>query len=359
MNKEPEEATFVYLDQETPIVEQEITMKNERQKVQIMVEKQDAETGAVVEGAVFGIYNKEDIKAEGKTLVKADTLLQEMTSDENGLASCSLDLPLGSYYVKELQAPDGFISSDEVLSFDASYQGQEVEKVSLKSVKKNQPTTVEITKSDLTTGEELDGASLKVLDRDGNVVDEWTSVKGEPHVIKRLVVGETYILREEFAPYGYLKTTDVEFTIEDTGEVQRVEMKDDVPTGLLIINKKGEFLDKVTVLDHVKGTIEHFFEYITGNLQDVTFEVYAAEDIKAADGVSEDYYKADELVGTITTDTNGIAQMKGLPVGKYYVKEVATAHGYVLDEEPRYIDLSYRDQDTPVVTFESEWQNRK
>ena len=359
LNKEPEEATFVYLDQETPIVEQEITMKNERQKVQIMVEKQDAETGAVVEGAVFGIYNKEDIKAEGKTLVKADTLLQEMTSDENGLASCSLDLPLGSYYVKELQAPDGFISSDEVLSFDASYQGQEVEKVSLKSVKKNQPTTVEITKSDLTTGEELDGASLKVLDRDGNVVDEWTSVKGEPHVIKRLVVGETYILREEFAPYGYLKTTDVEFTIEDTGEVQRVEMKDDVPTGLLIINKKGEFLDKVTVLDHVKGTIEHFFEYITGNLQDVTFEVYAAEDIKAADGVSEDYYKADELVGTITTDTNGIAQMKGLPVGKYYVKEVATAHGYVLDEEPRYIDLSYRDQDTPVVTFESEWQNSR
>ena len=359
LNKEPEEATFVYLDQETPIVEQEITMKNERQKVQIMVEKQDAETGVVVEGAVFGIYNKEDIKAEGKTLVKADTLLQEMTSDENGLASCTLDLPLGSYYVKELQAPDGFISSDEVLSFDASYQGQEVEKVSLKSVKKNQPTTVEITKSDLTTGEELDGASLKVLDRDGNVVDEWTSVKGEPHVIKRLVVGETYILREEFAPYGYLKTTDVEFTIEDTGEVQRVEMKDDVPTGLLIINKKGEFLDKVTVLDHVKGTIEHFFEYITGNLQDVTFEVYAAEDIKAADGVSEDYYKADELVGTITTDTNGIAQMKDLPVGKYYVKEVATAHGYVLDEEPRYIDLSYLDQDTPVVTFENEWQNSR
>lgn len=359
LNKEPEEITFVYLDQDTPVVDQEITMKNERQKVQITVEKQDAETGAVVKGAVFGIYNKDDIEADGKTIVKADTLLQEMTSDEKGLASCTLDLPLGSYYVKELQAPDGFVSSDEVLTFDASYQGQEVETVSLKSVKKNQPTTVEITKSDITSGEELDGASLKVLDRDGNVIDEWTSVKGEPHVIKRLVVGETYILREEFAPYGYLKATDVEFTIEDTGEVQKVEMKDDVPTGLLIINKKGEFLDKVTVLDNLKGTIEHFFEYITGNLQDVTFEVYAAEDIKAADGVSEDYYKADELVGTITTDVNGIAQMKDLPVGKYYVKEVATAHGYVLDEEPRYIDLSYRDQDTPVVTFENEWQNSR
>ena len=47
-------------------------------------------------------------------IVKADTLLQEMTSDEKGQAACTLDLPLGSYYVKELKAPDGFVSSDEV-----------------------------------------------------------------------------------------------------------------------------------------------------------------------------------------------------------------------------------------------------
>ena len=169
-----------------------------------------------------------------------------MTSDEKGQAGCTLDLPLGSYYVKELKAPAGYVSSNEVLNFDASYQGQDVETVVLKAVKKNQPTTVEITKSDITTGTELDGASLKVLDKDGNVVDEWTSVKDAPHVIKRLVVGETYTLREEFAPYGYLKATDITFTVEDNGDVQKVEMKDEVPTGLLIINKKGEFLDKVT-----------------------------------------------------------------------------------------------------------------
>ena len=61
------------------------------------------------------------------------------------------------------------------------------------------------------------------------------------------------------------------------------------------------------------------------------------EDIKAADGISEDYYKADDLVGTITTDDTGIAQLGDLPVGKYYVKEVVTAHGYVLDDEIRYV----------------------
>ena len=359
LNHDRSDVAFVYADQDTPVIEQEVTVGDDRQKVAIQVEKQDAENGTTVAGAVFGIYNKEDIKADGKVIVKADTLLQEMTSDNDGLAACTLDLPLGQYYVKELKAPAGFVSSDEVLNLDASYQGQDVKTVKLKTVKKNQPTTVEITKSDVTTGVELDGAKLTVLDKEGNVVDQWTSVKDQPHVIKRLTVGEEYTLREEMAPYGYLKATDVKFTLEDTAEIQKVEMKDEVPTGLLIINKNGEFLDKVTLLDHVKGTVEHLFEYVTGSLTDVTFDVFAAEDIKAADGVSEDYFKADEKVGTITTDSNGIAQMGDLPAGKYYVKEVKTAHGYVLDKEPRYVDLSYRDQDTPVITYDEKWQNAR
>ena len=359
LNHDRSEVAFVYANQDTPVIEQEVTVGDDRQKVTIQVEKQDAENGATVAGAVFGIFNKADIKADGKVIVKADTLLQEMTSDNDGLAACTLDLPLGQYYVKELKAPAGFVSSDEVLNLDASYQGQDVKTVKLKTVKKNQPTTVEITKSDVTTGVELDGAKLTVLDKEGNVVDQWISVKEQPHVIKRLTVGEEYTLREEMAPYGYLKATDVKFTLEDTAEIQKVEMKDEVPTGLLIINKNGEFLDKVTLLDNVKGTVEHLFEYVTGSLTDVTFDVFAAEDIKAADGVSEDYFKADEKVGTITTDSNGIAQMGDLPAGKYYVKEVKTAHGYVLDGEPRYVDLSYRNQNTPVITYDEKWQNAR
>ena len=359
LNPEPVKVALTYQDQDTPIVEAEAIVGNDRQKVSISVEKQDAENGRVLSGAVFGIYNKKDIQANGKVLVKADTLLQEMTSDENGMATCTLDLPFGEYYVKELKVPEGFVSSDEVLEFVAEYQGQETKIVSLQAVKKNEPTTAEFTKSDLTTGVELEGARLRVMDKDGNVIDEWTSEKDKPHVIKRLVVGETYTLHEDFAPYGYLKATDVTFTIKDTAEVQKVEMKDEVPKGLLIINKKGEFLEKITLLDNVKGTVEHFFEYITGNLSEVTFEVYAAEDIKAADGVSADHYKKDELVGTITTDEKGIAKMEDLPVGKYYVKEVKTAHGFVLDGEPRFVDLTYRDQDTPVVTFDEEWQNNR
>ena len=103
--------------------------------------------------------------------------------------------------------------------------------------------------------------------------------------------------------------------------VQKVEMKDGVPVGELIINKKGEFLDSVTLADKVKGVVEHIFNYVTGKLTDVTFEVYAEEDIKAADGVSDDYYKKDELIATIKTDETGIAKLENLPLGKYYVKE--------------------------------------
>ena len=359
LNSEAQTITFSYKDQETPVIEQTATFENERQKVEISVVKQDADTEKAVAGAEFGLYAKNDMEAHGTVIVKADTLLGKAVSGEDGKAVFTQDLPFGEYYIKELAAPDGYVSSDEVLEVKAEYQGQNIKVVQLSSVFKNQPTKVVFSKSDLTTGVELSGATLTVLDKDGNVVDTWKSVKGEQHLIERLTVGETYTLREEMAPYGYLKAEEITFTIEDTGEIQKVEMKDDVPTGTIIINKNGEFLDKVTALDSVGGWISHLFQYVTGSLKDVTFEVYALEDVKSADGESEDYYKKDELVATITTDDTGIAKISGLPLGKYYVKEKATVEGFVLDDEAREIDLTYRDQDTAEVTYSADWQNNR
>ena len=359
LNSEAQTVTFTYKDQETPVIEQTATFENERQKVEISVEKQDADTEKAVAGAEFGLYAKNDMEAHGTVIVKADTLLGKAVSGEDGKAVFTQDLPFGEYYIKELAAPNGYVSSDEVLEVKAEYQGQDVKVVQLSSVFKNQPTKVVVSKSDLTTGVELSGATLTVLDKGGNVVDTWKSVKGEQHLIERLTVGETYTLREEMAPYGYLKAEEITFTIEDTGEIQKVEMKDDVPTGTIIINKQGEFLDKVTALDSVGGWISHLFQYVTGSLKDVTFEVFALEDVKSADGESEDYYKKDELVATITTDDTGIAKVSGLPLGKYYVKEKATVNGFVLDNEAREIDLTYRDQDTAEVTYSADWQNNR
>ena len=359
LNSEAQTVTFTYKDQETPVIEQTATFENERQKVEISVEKQDADTEKAIAGAEFGLYAKNDMEAHGTVIVKADTLLGKAVSGEDGKAVFTQDLPFGEYYIKELAAPNGYVSSDEVLEVKAEYQGQDVKVVQLSSVFKNQPTKVVVSKSDLTTGVELSGATLTVLDKDGNVVDTWKSVKGEQHMIERLTVGETYTLREEMAPYGYLKAEEITFTIEDTGEIQKVEMKDDVPAGTIIINKNGEFLDKVTALDSVGGWISHLFQYVTGSLKDVTFEVFALEDVKSADGESEDYYKKDELVATITTDDTGVAKVSGLPLGKYYVKEKATVDGFVLDDKAREIDLTYRDQDTAEVTYSADWQNNR
>ena len=359
LNGEEQTVTFAYADQDTPVVRQTAVFENDRQKVEISVLKKDAKTGNVVAGAVFGLYAKADIAAHGEVIVKADTRLGEAVTGEDGTAAFGLDVPFGEYYVKEEKAPAGYVSSAEVIDVTASYQGQDMPVVSLVSEYRNEPTVIAVKKTDIDTGVELAGATLSVVDQDGNVVDTWTSVKGEEHLIERLTVGETYTLREEMAPYGYLVAKEVSFVVEDTAEIQEVEMQDDVPTGLLIINKKGEFLDNVSPLDSIGGWIVHLFSYLSGALKDVTFEVYALEDVRAADGESADYYKADELVATITTDDTGYAKLENLPLGKYYVKEKETAEGYVLDGERREIDLTYRDQDTAVVTYSTDWQNNR
>ena len=211
LNEEAQTVTFEYKDQKTPVIEQTATFENDRQKVEVSVVKQDAETKTVVAGAEFGIYAKEDILAHEEVIVKADTLLGKAVSGEDGKAVFDVDLPFSTYYIKELAAPAGYVSSFETLEVTAKYQGQDVKMVELESVFKNQPTKVTFTKSDITTGVELSGATLTVLDKDENVVDTWKSVKGEEHLIERLTAGETYTLREEMAPYGYLMAEEVSF----------------------------------------------------------------------------------------------------------------------------------------------------
>ena len=89
---------------------------------------------------------------------------------------------------------------------------------------KDDVTKVEISKTDI-SGKELPGAKLTILDKDGKVVESWTSTD-KPHYIEMLPIGE-YTLREESAPEGYLIAEDVKFEVKDTGEIQKVVMKDE------------------------------------------------------------------------------------------------------------------------------------
>lgn len=348
LNTDKQKVTFVYLDQETPVVYSSTVFENDRQKAELSVLKLDEETGLPIAGAEFGLYAAEDIlNADGETIVEADTLLATAVSGSSGLLTFEKDLPFGKYYAKEIKAPAGYVSDDSQVEFDFSYQGQETAVVELVSEFANKPTTVSITKTDITSGAELTGATMTVLDENGDIVDTWTSDAEEPHVIKNLHAGKTYTLREEFAPYGYLQATDITFTVEDTGEVQHVEMQDEVPTGTIIIDKDGEFLLDINL---VKGKwYEFIFDYFKDSLAGVTFELYAAEDIVSPDGLNTIYYEKDQLITELVTDGRGIAYIQDLPLGTYYLIETKTLEGFILDQTPIYADLNYIDQDTDVV----------
>ena len=231
LNPNEQKVTFTYVDDKTPVIKESLTFSDDRQKLDMSVTKLDAEDNTPIAGAVFGLYADEDIKnVDGKVIIEKGTLLEKTTSDENGKIAFVKDYPFAKYVARELVKPAGYVTNEEAVNFDTKYQGQDVKTAVYNSKYKNTPTTFEFTKTDITSGAELTGATLTVLDKDGNVVDTWTSDAKEAHVIKKLVVGETYTLCEEFAPYGYLKATDIQFTVEDTGDVQHVEMKDEVPT---------------------------------------------------------------------------------------------------------------------------------
>ena len=84
----------------------------------------------------------------------------------------------------------------------------------------NTITSVKISKVDITDQKELAGAHIQVIDKDGNVVEEWDST-WEAHEVTGLKPGETYTLRETVAPEGYTLTSDTTFTLKEDGTVNK------------------------------------------------------------------------------------------------------------------------------------------
>ena len=248
------------------------------------------------------------------------------------------------------------------------------------------PTRVKISKADITTHEEIPGATLRVLDKNGNVVDEWVS-ENTPHYIEAvLVAGETYTLEETLVPdnSGYVPANAVQFTVEDDGEVQHVFMQDDytkvqisktdIATGKEISGAKLKITDAdgKIVAEWVTDGAPHYMERIpmgTYTLtetmapteqgyvraESVTFEVGPTGDIQRVE-MKDDFTKVEiskadmtdghELPGAKLkiTDTSGntIAEwetngqphrIERLKPGDYTLIETTSPTGYLLSEE--------------------------
>lgn len=173
------------------------------------------ESNEPLENALFGLF------AVDTAEFTADNAYMTAVSDENGHFEFD-KIPYGEYIVREIEAPTGYILSDESYPVTISEDGEVIE---IKAV--NKSTKVRISKQDITTGEELPGATIQIIDKDWNVVDEWVSTT-EPHFIEaELTAGEKYTLHEAAAPDGYVIANDVEFTINSDGTVTEVVMYDE------------------------------------------------------------------------------------------------------------------------------------
>ncbi len=104
---------------------------------------------------------------------------------------------------------------------------------------KDDVTRVEISKTDI-AGKELPGAKLTILNQDGKVVESWTSEE-KPHSIEMLPIGK-YTLHEETAPEGYLVAEDIPFEVKNTGEIQKVVMKDEAKPETPKTGDRADFL---------------------------------------------------------------------------------------------------------------------
>lgn len=220
--------------------------RNERQRLEISVEKTDAQSKEPLAGAVFGLYAAEDIltwmeykeedgtwilREEPKILAAKGELIATCVTDQNGRAAFDGDLPLAKYEVRELEAPVGYVSSAEEILVDGSYTGekggQTVEIQRHQASFANTLTEAQISKQELTGGKELPGARLEVyeavVDEKGELPDKdqvdtaekkdsWIS--GEtPHVIRGLQIGRIYVLRETKPAEGYVSAEEILFRL--------------------------------------------------------------------------------------------------------------------------------------------------
>ena len=194
---------------------QHVFMQDDYTKVQIS--KTDIATGKEISGAKLKITD-----ADGK-------IVAEWVTD--GAPHYMERIPMGTYTLTETMAPteQGYVRAESV-TFEVGPTG-DIQRVEMK----DDFTKVEISKADMTDGRELPGAKLKITDASGNTIAEWET-NGQPHRIERLKPGE-YTLTETAAPAGYLLSEEVHFTVQETGEIQKVTMYD-APAHSLILTKR-------------------------------------------------------------------------------------------------------------------------
>ncbi len=321
-----------------------------------------------------------------------------------------VDLPLGHYTLTEVEA-DGFTAVESrKVTFEKKNEEDETYTVSENF--ENDTTKVEVSKTDVTGKKELEGAKLSVTDSKGKEVDSWTSTS-KKHTIEGLKRGETYTLTETIAPNGYVKSSSIDFKVNEDGSVTSVHMVDkiveiskvdasgskEVEGATLTVSDvaTGKVVDEWTSGKeaHKVNNLEVGHKYVLSEkvvadgyvkASDITFEV-------TDDGINQKQTMVDKRVEvsktTVTgdkelegakltvsdsegntvdewTSTNKTHFVKGLEVGKSYTLTEETApNGYVRATSVNFtvlndgVDQKYTMVDTQVTVSKTDVTGEK
>ena len=333
-------------------------------------------------GAEFEVY----LKSSGSYANAVETERDHLTCDENGFAQTK-DMPYGVYTVHQTKGCEG---TEFIADFDVniSENGQTyrylINNAEFESY-------VKVVKVDSETGKTIpyEGAGFEIYGSNGQKISMtfsyptpttidtfYTNSEGYLITPEVLPYGE-YSLVEVQAPYGYaLDKTPVAFSVssenaekENSLTIVKVVKQNTAQKGKISVQKTGDIFTSVTTAssaytnengEMIVNPTTYTPVFADGDLSGTVFQVTAKEDIVTADGTVRAY--AGDVVSEITTDENGYAETEPLYLGKYEVREIKAPYGYVLNNEPKDVEVTYAGQefevrDTVNTAFENEYQS--
>ena len=325
LNEETHAVELVYAGQNVAVTETATSFYNERQRVEIDLIKrlmEDEAYGIGKNGEIFdvtfGLYAEKELTAADGTVIPADRLIEIISLDGNGSGKVKTDLPIGSYYVKELATNSAYILNGQKYPVVFEYA---VQKTATVHITANGDEAIE---NDIIYG----SVSGKKSDEDGNALGgavigifktgtekfttesaiQTTVTAADGSFSFEKVPYGTWVIREIESPTGFvLSEEEITVTIGAVDEVVEIELVNYFIKGNIELNK----VDK---------------DYPDNKLTGAEFEVYTDTN---GDGKLDN---GDKLLGTMTELDGGVYQMKELRYGKYLVREKTAPTGFVLDE---------------------------
>lgn len=344
LNTEPQNVELTE-NSDGEITEALVSFSNVRQKVAVTVKKQLEQNkdfgigmGGEITGVTFGLYAAEELTAADGSVIPADGLMDILSVDLSGKATCAADLPLGSYYLMELSTDEHYLLSQDKYPFTFAYAGQDIPMVEI-NVNEGEAITNTLRTGKImgikkdSNGNALGGATIGIFHPNETEYTAdtaiLTAVSAEDGSFSFPTVPcGSWVIREIAAPEGFL-LTDESFpvTVSEDGQVIVIEIVNEQITGSV----------KLTKVDR---------DYPENKLAGAEFQVWA--DSNGDELLSEE----DMLFGSMVETETGIYELFDLPYGGYFVRETKAPDGFELDENAYFFRITEKDQ-TVIVENEA------